>query len=200
MTLEEFNLILKDCHTDEQKLDFVQKNLFHGTPFVFKNRESEYFDFCKLVSNQFAVDYRDVFIVGSAKLGFSYVKSTPFSLDSDIDVVIVSDKLFEEFNKSICEFQYNLDRFRRLPTLNELELYHKFLKYFVKGWMRPDLLPVSFQMEVLKSGWFDFFRSISSGKSAVGNYNVAGGLFKNHYYLEKYHVTGVSDAYKKLIS
>lgn len=57
----------------------------------------------------------------------------------------------------------------------------------IKGWMRPDKLPVSIQNETIKEDWFSYFRSISNGKSSVGNYLVAGGLFKNYSYLEKYY-------------
>lgn len=57
----------------------------------------------------------------------------------------------------------------------------------IKGWMRPDKLPVSIQNETIKDDWFNYFRSISNGKSSVGNYSVSGGLFKNYFYLEKYY-------------
>lgn len=42
------------------------------------------------------------------------------------------------------------------------------LCYLIKGWMRPDKLPTSFQIDLLKTEWFDFFESISYEKSEVG--------------------------------
>ena len=53
--------------------------------------------------------------------------------------------------------------------------------------MRPDLLPCKVQVETVKKEWFDFFKSISYGKSTVGNYIVNGGVFKNFHYLERYY-------------
>ena len=64
--------------------------------------------------------------------------------------------------------------------------------------MRPDKLPTSFQVNLLKSEWFDFFESISYGRSEVGNYKVAAGLFKNYEYLEKYYKRSIEDVYNSL--
>jgi hypothetical protein len=144
------------------------------------------------------VGFHEVFIVGSAKLGFSYYKGTEFNYDSDIDVVIVNEKLFEEFYFKITDYQYQLDRQYKTVDLKELKVYSDFLRYLVKGWMRPDKLPTSFQVNLLKTEWFDFFESISYGKSEVGNYKVAAGLFKNYEYLEKYYTRSIEDVYDSL--
>jgi predicted nucleotidyltransferase len=193
MTRQEFNdnLILVD--DQEKRLRFVQKFLFHGTPHVFNGRESDYFEFRTKIANKFNVGFHEVFIVGSAKLGFSFYKNSEFDYDSDIDVVIVNEKLFEEFYFKITEYQYKLDRLYRTVNMKELKIYSEFLRYLVKGWMRPDKLPTSFQVNLLKTEWFDFFDSLSSGKSEVGNYKVTAGLFKNYTYLEKYYTRSVED-------
>lgn len=54
--------------------------------------------------------------------------------------------------------------------------------------MRPDMLPVQIKNRAIKNEWFEFFKSISYGKSSVGDYKVAGGLFKNYSYLEEYYI------------
>lgn len=174
--------------------------MFHGLPAVFDNRESDYFDFRQIIGEKFGIGFQEVFIVGSGKLGFSYIKGTQFSYESDIDVVVVNDQLFEKYYLNICDYQYQLDRFKKIPTEKELNMYNRFLQYLVKGWMRPDLLPYSFQADAIKSDWFDFFKSISYGQSSIGNYKVNGGLFKNYQYLEKYHLSGIEQTYNRLIA
>ncbi len=193
MTRQEFNdnLILVDDQV--KRLKFVQKFIFHGTPHVFKDRESDYFEFRTKIANKFNVGFHEVFIVGSAKLGFSFYKNTEFDYNSDIDVVIVNEKLFEEFYFIITDYQYKLDRLYKTVNMEELKIYSEFLQYLVKGWMRPDKLPTSFQVNLLKTEWFDFFDSLSHGKSEVGNYKVAAGLFKNYTYLEKYYTRSIED-------
>ncbi len=119
----------------------MKKHIFHGLPFVFEGREAEYFEFRQLVGNKFRINFHEVFIVGSAKLGFSYIKQSHFSYDSDIDVVLVNEELFEYYYKQICDYQYQLDKFKKIPTERELVMYNRFLQYLVKGWM--NILPRS---------------------------------------------------------
>ena len=64
------------------------------------------------------------------------------------------------------------------------------------GWIRPDKLPISFALSTLKNDWFDFFRSISNGKSEVGNYKVAAGVFRSYDHLESYLLDGLTEVYE----
>lgn len=190
----EFKELLLKADTDALVVDMVRKHLLHGIPFVFQNRETDYFDFRNQIANHFQVGFHEVFIVGSAKLGFSYYKNTKFSLESDIDVVIVNEEFFESFYESICNYQYKIDKGIITLTGEEMSQYHKFLKYLIKGWMRPDKLPIKVQSIINKNDWFEYFKSISYGKSNIGNYKVAAGLFKSYIYLEKYY----ADSLKRL--
>ena len=199
MNLEEFDRLILETKTEAERLHFVNKYFFHGTPYIFQERESEYFEFRNRIANNFGIGFHEIFIVGSAKFGFSYFKKTAFNYDSDIDVVIVNESLFEDYYSKICDYQYQLDRMYRGISLLETKTYSEFLKYLVKGWMRPDKLPVSFKVDLLKKEWFDFFNSISYNKSEVGNYKVAGGLYKNYNYLEKYYLKNMDDYYQNLI-
>jgi len=199
MNLEEFDLLILETKSEADRLHFVKKYFFHGTPYIFQEREYEYFEFRNRIANNFGIGFHEIFIVGSAKFGFSYFKKTAFNYDSDIDVVIVNESLFEDYYSKICDYQYQLDRMYRAISLPETKTYSEFLKYLVKGWMRPDKLPASFKVDLLKREWFDFFKSISYDKSEVGNYKVAGALYKNYNYLEKYYLKNMDDYYQNLI-
>lgn len=100
--------------------------------------------------------------------------------------------------RQLPTYQYKLDKFIETRTIGEMTKYEKFMKYFVKGWMRPDYIPTSFDIELLRKEWFQYFKSISNGKSEVGNYQVNGGLFKSMDYFEKYHLQGITRQYEKL--
>jgi hypothetical protein len=108
-----------------------------------------------------------------------------------VDVAIVSSRLYERIMSSIQDYQMALRENRKAVSSHELEHYHKFLEYGAIGWMRPDLLPSSFRVCELKRDWFDFFDSISHGKSEVGNYKVTGGAFKSYLHLERYTLSGL---------
>lgn len=183
---------------EAERMDFVRKFIFHGTPVVFKDREHDYFEFRNRIAKKFNVNFMDVFIVGSAKFGFSFLTGKPFDYDSDVDVVIVNESLFDEYYKKICDYQYKMDREYRGVDIEERSNYAAFLRYLVKGWMRPDKLPISFQVNELKNDWFNFFNEISNGRSEVGNYEVNAGLYKNYFFLEKYYGMNIERMYRTL--
>ena len=188
ISLSDFQTLINQANNYSDYSSLVRKYLFHGLPFVFNNRENEYYDFRATIANKWNVRFHEVMILGSAKLGFSYYKKTEFSLDSDIDVSIVNPRLFEEFVNAVSDIQYQMDRGQITMTQEEHKIYFRFLKYMVKGWMRPDLLPANMTGIINKDNWFDYFRSISHGKSQVGDYKISAGLFKNYDYMEKYYV------------
>ncbi len=198
MTIEDFIIELKTCSSLELKSRFIEKNLVHGIPFVFNGDEGAFYNFREKISRKYEVNINDISIVGSGKLGFSYEKNTEFSLESDVDVVIVNAGLYENYQQAICDYQYQIDRLKKNITVGELEQYNKFLAYFIKGWMRPDLLPSSFDIEILRDNWFQYFKTLSNGRSEVGNYKVSAGLFKNLGYFKKYHLQSITRLYQKI--
>jgi predicted nucleotidyltransferase len=94
--------------------------------------------------------------------------------DSDIDVVIISEKLFDYFWEEL--FKYNVKAQSR--TEIDEQKYAKFLEYFFKGWLRPDYFPFKYRG---RAEWLDFFGDISYKK--YDNRKVTCGLFKNEFFL-----------------
>ncbi|MBJ2250529.1 hypothetical protein JFT59_04830 [Pseudomonas sp. MF6784] len=199
LDLESFRAEMDLARESGELLDFSRKHVLHGIPYVFKDRPNEYYDFKKIITSQFEISFHEVYITGSGKLGFSPHKGTNFDYDSDIDVAIISSQLFDNIMGKISEYQMQIRKNRRVIRESELSMYHEFLEYSAMGWIRPDKLPISFQMNVLKNAWFRFFESISYNKSPVGNYKVAAGVFRTYNHLETYIVSGLEGLhYKKL--
>ncbi|MRS02154.1 hypothetical protein EG832_02820 [bacterium] len=198
MNREDFLVSLKQHGDAGNLIELCRRHLLHGTPHVFSEREDAFFDFRRRIADRFSVGFHEVFVVGSAKLGFSPHKDKSFDLDSDIDVVIVSNNLFDSFMEQISLYQSELRRSRRAVSTREINIYHQFLEYVALGWIRPDKLPLAFTMSVLKDEWFNFFRSISNGKSEVGNYKVAAGVFRSYPHLENYLLEGLQEVYNSL--
>ena len=76
MTLEEFRAGLLEAADDVELLDFCRKRVLHGIPFVFEDRVDEFYEFRKRIAGRFSVSFHEVFITGSAQLGFSPHKGT----------------------------------------------------------------------------------------------------------------------------
>lgn len=198
ITLEQFKSALAVINTPDEIANFCRKTVLHGTPHVFEGREDDFYEFRSRIAQNFGISFHEVIITGSGQLGFSPHKDTMFSLDSDIDVALVSQKLFEEFIEIARCYQMQLRRARRSITEYEQVMYHQFLEYSVLGWIRPDKLPTSFQVSLAKDGWFDFFKSLSYERSEVGNYKVNGGVFRSYRHLELYTISGIQSVRETL--
>lgn len=182
---DDFITKLKDTSIDNQEI--VQRYITHGSSFAFNEDDDKYFKLKKLIAVNFSLNPEHVIMVGSAKLGFSIAPSKlwkAFGDESDIDMVIISEVVFDEFWIDLYDF--NLDLTDR--TQEEQKRFDKFLNYFFKGWLRPDLFPFFYNK---KDEWFDFFRSISYGE--FGERKITGAIFRNFYFYENYHIRNLKN-------
>lgn len=140
--------------------------------------QDQYFSLRTEVASHFNLHPNEILIVGSAKLGFSIAPNKRyinFSDTSDIDVVLVSNSLFDEIWQSTFDYYNNG---------GDWSQFKDFKNYHFRGWIRPDKFPPerSFQR---CSDWWEFFRELTkSGK--YGQYKIRGALYKSWHYLENY--------------
>jgi len=164
----------------------VRRYLLHGTPIIYEGNDDLYYELKSKVADYFNVSTTNILIVGSAKLGFSIAPKKlwkPFNDESDIDVVVISEQLFDTYWKELLDFNIDL----KARSTDEDSNYRMFLEYFLKGWIRPDLFPFKYYK---KDDWFNFFKESSYGK--FGNYKIAGAIFKNEYFFEYYHTRNIN--------
>jgi len=181
--IEAFKTILKG-HENEEVV--VQKHIVHGTPYIFKEDEDKYFDLKREIAANFSEHYNNIHMIGSAKLGFSIAPTKlwkPFTIESDIDIVIVSTKLFENLWRNVHEFNIGLTDRKKDEDIR----FKRFLYYFFKGWIRPDLFPFEYPV---KTEWFEFFKSISYKK--YGPQKITGALYHSFDFFEKYHTENIA--------
>lgn len=156
--------------------EVVQKRIIFGECQIL-DRDA-YHQLRAKVAEKFDIHPNEVLVVGSAKLGFSIAPQKqykPFGDTSDIDVVIVSSRLFDSFWKSV----YHLWK--------EKILWDKesdFKKYLFQGWVRPDKLPISKKFQ-LTDDWWEFFRTLTSS-GEFGSYKINGAIYKDWDFLEGY--------------
>jgi hypothetical protein len=179
--IKNFKFSLQDNSINDEEI--VQKYIIHGKPFILD--DDKYYSLKKIIADQFSIHFEHVRMIGSAKLGFSIVPSKlwkPFDDDSDLDMVIISEKQFDTFWIDLHQFNINLT----VRSTGEEKKYRDFLEYFFKGWIRPDLFPFDYSG---RKKWFDFFKSISYDK--FGERKITGAIFKNFYFFESYHIMNI---------
>lgn len=178
-----FKAALGDSLMTDQVI--VQKFITHGTPHLFEKQDDKYFDLKHDIANHFRERPENVHMVGSAKLGFSIAPQKlwkPFDAESDIDMVVISEKIFKQFWHDLYDFNIALTSRTHIEETN----YIKFLKYFFKGWIRPDLFPFNYPY---KKEWRLFFQSISYNK--YGPRKITCAIYYGLDFFEKYHIENI---------
>lgn len=181
---------LKEFKTDLNNLtpiQIVRKHIIFGECCELSRQD--YFDLRSNVAKKFALHPNEVLVVGSAKLGFSIAPEKEYELfsdKSDIDVVLVSSKLFDKYWNQV--FSYKKEN----PYWNE----NRFITYLFQGWIRPDKFPQS-KLFPLGKDWWEFFQNMTSS-GRYGKYKIAGGLYQSFFFLENYQQISIQKCKKKL--
>lgn len=161
--------------------DILNKYIFSGEPYIFSGNTGLYSQLKSKISEHFSIEITKIFMVGSAKLGFSIARKKlwkNFDDNSDIDMVIISESVFDCFWQELSDLS---NSFYARSEQDEKK-YNSFLKYFFRGWIRTDFLPLSHKKT---QEWLDYFRSISYKE--FGSCKITGAIFKNEFFFRKYH-------------
>ena len=161
---------------DLSPIQIVRKHIISGECCMLS--QNEYFKLRSEIADYFELHPNEVLVVGSAKLGFSIAPDKRFCLfhaESDIDVVIVSSKLFDE----VWEYVYSYKQ-----DGGDWQESGKFIDYLFQGWIRPDKLPRSPRFPFGKK-WWSFFLGLN-GNQKYDNYTISGALYKSYLFLENY--------------
>ncbi len=138
----------------------------------------------------------DLWIVGSAKLGFSITEKRKngtlfpryrrFSAYSDIDTAIVSPKIFRIIWDELSIYAYGKPW---MPWDSG-----RLGDYMIYGWLRPDHFPRGVRVRRCND-WWDLFRGLSAD-IRFGRHSVRGGLFYSLTDLRRYLRKSVMDCIK----
>jgi len=181
----------KDDLANHDIKKIIERHIIFGTPYIFKSDEPLYFELKECIATHFQINPSQVIMVGSAKFGFSIANKKLWKkIDetSDIDMVIISDILFDNFWKDLLNFNIQLT----VRTEEEQKLYFKFLEYLFKGWIRPDLFPFQYKQ---KSQWFEFFKEISYNK--YDNRKVTCAIYRDQDFFNLYHSANLNKIKKR---
>lgn len=154
----------------------VRKYIFDGQCHALN--QDQHLDLKTKICDKFKIEFNNVIVVGSGKLGFSIKTAKryqPFGEESDIDVAIVSMPLFQKVWEGTYRYQQSGAFWPESKA---------FFHYLSKGWIRPDKLPTSrfFEFSAL---WWDFFKDLSASDHH-GRVRVRAGLYCSLIFLEEY--------------
>ncbi len=157
-------------------LKMYRKYILSGNCYALD--EDQHYRLREEVCERFSIDFTDVFLVGSGKLGFSIKPDKrfgDFDDESDIDIAIVSPVLFEKVWQEAYSYKKSAADW---PKANS------FFRYLSEGWIRPDKLPSSTYFR-FAGEWWDFFNDLTSSHK-YGPFKVRAGLYHSHFFLKEY--------------
>ena len=167
--------------------EIVEKYYLSEGARHLSNDDIEYIQ--KVVAASYGTSLSEVvvFITGSAKLGFTTVdkklkdgsmrpRYAPFDIASDIDVAVISPKIFQRIWVELANYSARKAYFPwRADRLGD---------YLICGWLRPDHFPRVTHLYQTNEWWPTFERLSKS--SRYRRRKVRGGLFHSIEHLQIY--------------
>ncbi|WP_165732216.1 hypothetical protein [Polaribacter sp. 20A6] len=190
-----------DCLKIEPEI-IVQKYLLEGSSYFFdKEAILDEFQFKKDISLSLGVHIRDIVIVGSGKLGFSIKPDKvepgyfPFKTfdqvkRSDLDIAIVSNKLFDD---QLVRLYEHTSQYINKEIWKEKGDRNALAKYILKGWLKPDFIPKEFKFSD------NIQEELTKYKMKFGR-DVNIGIYKSWYFFENYHINNIRNINLNLIA
>lgn len=133
MTKEDFITLLSSNLTNAEICD---ESIFSRYAWIMSNEfpdnhRTRYREFRSFVAKEFGTLQRDVCLTGSAKLGFSLKPDVDFRAfdneNSDLDVVIVSATLFEQFWTILIKAHYSWNL--KLWEGHKVNVFRRFVSF-----------------------------------------------------------------------
>ena len=204
LTVEDFKTIL----LSEPLETVVREYVFASQSYVFRDHPEQEALFLDLLGDRLETNRDDITIVGSAKIGFSLSPHNfprLFSDESDIDVVVVNETLFDQIWRTILKWHYP----RRLEGLrrDDQRWGADRRKDIYWGWLVPDrirfeglLFPETLKpLRDTSTAWFNTFRGLSQYTEFSGR-DVSGRLYRSWDHALLYHMDGLRQVRESLPS
>lgn len=171
----------------------VEALVLDGVPYVFESRPQDWQDLRSALTRTLGTRSEDIFIVGSAKMGFSLAPrkfGRPFSEGSDIDVAIIDSELFDTLWLSVVRWHYR--RRHRLPPADRKwdddrrqELYWGYVNptsFQYKGLTSPGPLRPA---KRVSTRWFNAFQELGRIPPISGR-RITGRLYRSREHAVAY--------------
>ena len=173
----------------------TSKWIIEGVPFLFGNDFDSYLNWKQKLSDLIGVDSKAIVFTGSASVGFSLNPDKnlkPFSLESDIDVAIISSYYFDVswfFLRNIGTRMYSLTQKEK----NAIDDHRKRLIYW--GTIATDKI-----IQILPFGkeWIRSIEEMAKETPTMGR-QINFRIYKDFEALKSYHNNNLKLIKDKLI-
>src|SRR5262249_38426705 len=157
--------------------EIVQKHILTGSPVALT--ADDYFALRHEVARQFGIHSVEVVLVGSCRIGFSLTDKTKqnrprysrLRAGSDLDLVVVSARLFDQLLDAVFEYSQTNLAFSKSPE------GVRFRNMLFRGWIEPRGLPPVRRFE-LSHDWVQFFDGLGRDRR-FGNRRATARVYRD---------------------
>jgi predicted nucleotidyltransferase len=172
----------------------VNSLILQGSVFYFKDDFKKYFYFKNILSTKLDVHTKNIEIIGSAKLGFSLNQQRlgePFDKESDIDIAVISDKLFDLAWSELISIR-DKKWFELTPKERANLIQCQSDIYW--GYISPDRVPGG---TGFSKWWWSIFEELSS-VADFERRKIRGRLFKSWERAQAYYCYSIQNLLKSV--
>ena len=146
--------------TARQPYNEIVRKVFLTYPTkAFVGNEEQQYDILNHVADYFRVPITCIQVAGSAKLGHSIHKKTPFIPgQSDLDLAIIDCQLFAWHLEVGLKLSKGYSDGTSFPVRDGSSTQSEYLRYLARGIFRLDLMPTGPQ----RADWNNFFGRLSA--------------------------------------
>lgn len=196
----EYTTRLKEFQSDLSRSseEVVQKHILTGSPVALT--ADEYFTLRHEVAVHFRIQPVEVVLIGSCRTGFSLTdkpkkrrpRYSPVRSASDLDLVIVSARLFDQLWDDVFAYSRTDSAFPNSPEGG------KFRKMLFEGWMDPRGLPPGRRFAEAER-WARFFEG-PGRERRFGNRRASARVYRDWVRLAAYQQIAVDECKRALRS
>lgn len=201
-SVEEFKELLRR----ETAETIAEDHVFGGDIYIAREHPRALNTLRRHLCPRFRLEEQNVIIIGSAKIGFSLdPDSFPrrFTKNRDIDVLVVSETLFDTFWQTMLKWHYPR-RMERLPQ-SDWDWVMGRRRDLYWGWFHPDKIgyegltfpDVLKPLRDLKTKWFNSFQTLSLYEEFSGR-DVNGRLYRTWEHALLYQAGGLRQIQTRL--
>jgi hypothetical protein len=199
----------KDLLATEPLPRIVTDIVFKGTPYILKDAPNALATIKTHLASALPLAESNIAIIGSAKMGFSLDPENfprQFSDASDIDVLIVDERLFDKIWSCLLDWHY--DRDIHGTNWDERHWISERRKSIYWGWLAPADLQIGRGINAsyllrpirdLRTAWFNAFKTLSR-LPELSRRDVSGRLYRTWDHAVRYQVDGLRKIKLKLQS
>jgi len=199
--LKELVAEFKEALGTEPLDDIASGRILAGMPYVFRGKPDLSQRFVDVLSARLNVKPGAVAVVGSAKMGFSLNPDTPFRPfwdSSDIDVVVVSEAMFDRLWMALIEWYYPYRFDKKALPASVRRWAGELRRSAFFGWFEPKQLPydglsrppVLRPLSEFSGWWFDAFQGMALAPEFASR-RVEGRLFRTRPHAVRYYAEGL---------